>query len=328
MGFFSKLWNRLTGNAKHRAVEAVCAEDAWDEPTASESGTGSQTGSGGQTGSGSIARTPNEAFFQADYEQSLPTHRNVERVLKSKKGVAEVLADAKKMTELKLIVGLGNPGSKYVGTRHNIGYAVLAELGKRHGVGRPKTKFQGEILEASFYGKSAILLSPTTYMNLSGQSVRPCFDFYKVDLANVLVICDDINLPCGTLRLRAGGKKGLKDILRVMGTEAVPRLRVGIGKQPANMDLADYVLSHFSKSEDELIQVAIQEAADAVELWVKSGIEACMDRYNADGKKADGKKADGGKKPTSKKADGRNADGKTADGRKADGEKTDDKQPV
>ena len=318
MGFFSKLWNRLTGNAKHRAVEAVFAEDAWDEPTEGEAGTVSQTGSGGQTGSSSVARTPNEAFFQADYEQSLPTHRNVERVLKSKKGVAEVLADAKKMTELKLIVGLGNPGSKYVGTRHNIGYAVLAELGKRHGVGRPKTKFQGEILEASFFGKSAILLSPTTYMNLSGQSVRPCFDFYKVDLANVLVICDDINLPVAKLRVRAsgsaGGQKGLKDILRVMGTEAVPRLRVGIGKQPANMDLADYVLSHFSKSEDELIQVAIQEAADAVELWVKSGIEACMDRYNADGKKADG-----GKKPTSKKANDRKADSGSVEGSKTDG---------
>ena len=327
MGFFSKLWNRLTGNAKHRAVEAVFAEDAWDEPTEGEAGTGSQTGSGGQTGSSSVARTPNEAFFQADYEQSLPTHRNVERVLKSKKGVAEVLADAKKMTELKLIVGLGNPGSKYVGTRHNIGYAVLAELGKRHGVGRPKTKFQGEILEASFYGKSAILLSPTTYMNLSGQSVRPCFDFYKVDLANVLVICDDINLPVAKLRVRAsgsaGGQKGLKDILRVMGTEAVPRLRVGIGKQPANMDLADYVLSHFSKSEDELIQVAIQEAADAVELWVKSGIEACMDRYNADEKKANGGKKANGKKQDGKKADGGKTDSGNADSSNAEGGKID-----
>ncbi|MDO4569431.1 MAG: aminoacyl-tRNA hydrolase [Planctomycetia bacterium] len=186
---------------------------------------------------------------------------------------------------MKLIVGLGNPGSKYAGTRHNVGYDVLAELGRRFGSGRPKSKFQGEILEASIAGERVILLSPVTYMNLSGQSVRPCLDFYKIEVKNVLIICDDVSLPPGKIRIRAqgssGGQKGLKDVIRVLGTERVARLRVGIGEKPPGWDLADYVLSKFEKDEKEAMSVAIQCAADAVEYWVKNGIDLAMTRFNA-----------------------------------------------
>ncbi|MDO4576003.1 MAG: aminoacyl-tRNA hydrolase [Planctomycetia bacterium] len=185
---------------------------------------------------------------------------------------------------MKLIVGLGNPGAKYVGTRHNMGYEVLAELGRRYGTGRPKMKFQGEVLEAEIHGERVILLSPTTYMNLSGQSVRPCVDFYKIAVSDVLVICDDVSLPTGKLRIRAkgssGGQKGLADVIRVMGGADVARLRIGIGEKPAGWDLADYVLSKFSKAEAELISAAVQRAADAAAMWVVQGLSRCMDAYN------------------------------------------------
>lgn len=232
-------------------------------------------------------KTPLEEAFAEHYVQSLPDGKQVDRLLASKKGTRELLAGLENREKrVKLIVGLGNPGAKYVGTRHNIGYDVLAELGKRYGVGRPKSKFQGEILEGTIAGEKVILLSPVTYMNLSGQSVRPCMDFYKVQPADILIICDDISLPVAKIRVRSkgssGGQKGLKDIIRVLGSENVARLRVGIGDKPPGWDLADYVLSKFNKDETELIHEAVRMAADAVELWVRDGIDRCMTRYNGD----------------------------------------------
>jgi PTH1 family peptidyl-tRNA hydrolase len=185
---------------------------------------------------------------------------------------------------MKLIVGLGNPGRKYEGTRHNVGYEVLAELGRRHGSGRAKRKFQAELLEATVAGEKVLLLSPVTYMNRSGSSVQPARDFYQLSSQELLIICDDINLPLAKLRIRAkgsaGGQKGLADILQRLGTEQVPRLRVGIGEPPASWDAADYVLGRFSQKERSEIEVAAMRAADVAEDWVVRGIEECMNQYN------------------------------------------------
>jgi len=185
---------------------------------------------------------------------------------------------------MKLIVGLGNPDRRYQGTRHNVGFMVLAELARRHGQGRPKTKFHGEVVEASLAGQAALLLSPLTYMNRSGISVQEAREFYKLTLDDLLVICDDINLPLAKLRMRtggsAGGQKGLADVIRGLGTEEFCRLRVGIGAPPDEWDAADYVLAKFAQDEIPAIEQAVREAADAAVCWAAHGAGECMNRYN------------------------------------------------
>jgi len=187
---------------------------------------------------------------------------------------------------MKLVVGLGNPGRKYVGTRHNVGFEVLAELARRHGAGKPKVRFQGETVEVSVNGEAVLLLCPQTYMNKSGSSVHPAKDFYKLGNEQVLIVCDDFNLALARLRFRAkgssGGQKGLKDIIDRLGTNEFPRLRIGVGLPPDNWDVADYVLSRFGKKEKPEIETAIMQAADAVASWTKEGIHYCMNHYNAD----------------------------------------------
>jgi PTH1 family peptidyl-tRNA hydrolase len=190
---------------------------------------------------------------------------------------------------MKLVVGLGNPGRRYVATRHNVGYAVLAELGRRFGTGKPRERFQGEAMEAELSGQRALLLSPTTYMNLSGASVLEAKDFYKVPNEELLVLCDDLNLPVGKLRIRgqgsSGGQKGLEDIIRRLGSEAFARLRIGIGTPPPGWDAADFVLARFTAEEQPLIDEAVRTAADAVPIWACEGVAACMNRYNGNMKK-------------------------------------------
>jgi PTH1 family peptidyl-tRNA hydrolase len=185
---------------------------------------------------------------------------------------------------MKLVVGLGNPGRRYEGTRHNIGYMVLAELGRRHGVPPVKTRFRGEVLEAELGGQKALLLSPTTFMNLSGTSVQEAVSFYKLQSEDLLVLCDDLNLPVGKLRLRSrgssGGQKGLENIIARLRTEEFSRLRMGVGAAPNGWDWADYVLSKFAPDELPVIRGAVELAADAVAVWAREGIEACMNRYN------------------------------------------------
>lgn len=186
----------------------------------------------------------------------------------------------------KLIVGLGNPGRKYAATRHNVGFGAVEELARRHGQGKVRARFHGELVEANISGHRALLLCPHTYMNHSGLSVMEARNFYHVDAADVLIICDDFSLPLGKLRCRAkgssGGQKGLQDIFRRLGTDQLPRLRVGIGVPPDGWDAADYVLSKFAADELPQIQQAILRAADAAADWVRSGIEVCMNQYNAD----------------------------------------------
>jgi len=194
--------------------------------------------------------------------------------------------NAREPAAMKLVVGLGNPGRNYAATRHNVGFGVVQMLAQRHGVGRARTKFHGETVEASLDGQRALLLCPWTYMNRSGLSVREARNFYKMDLSDVLVICDDFNLPLGKLRCRpkgsSGGQKGLQDIVRALGTDQVPRLRLGVGIPPEGWEVTGYVLSAFATDELPLVRQALTRAADAVAVWAREGIEACMNQYNVD----------------------------------------------
>jgi PTH1 family peptidyl-tRNA hydrolase len=187
---------------------------------------------------------------------------------------------------MKLVVGLGNPGRKYQGTRHNIGYAILAELAKKYGASSPKHKFHGEVMEAEIGGQKALLLSPLTYMNISGLSVSEAKAFYKIPNEEMLVLCDDLNLPLGKLRIRtqgsSGGQKGLDDIIRRLGSENFPRLRMGVGSPPATCDWADFVLSKFFVEEIPQIEQAVRRTVEAVTAWARDGIESCMNQFNRD----------------------------------------------
>ena len=185
---------------------------------------------------------------------------------------------------MKLIVGLGNPGRKYQGTRHNVGFDVIALLAQRMAAGRAKSRFQGELWEADFGGERCLMLCPQTYMNLSGRSVQPTREYFRIDFGEMLVVCDDFQLSLGTIRFRthgsSGGQKGLADIIRCVDTDQVPRLRIGVGPLPDRWDAADFVLSRFNGQERELIASTIEAAADSVETWVHHGIDQCMNRYN------------------------------------------------
>ena len=185
---------------------------------------------------------------------------------------------------MKLIVGLGNPGRKYEGTRHNVGFAVIREVARRHATSRPKTGFQSEWLEADLRGQKALLLLPQTFMNLSGNAVGAAFDFYKLEIGDLLIVCDDFNLPLSKLRVRgsgsSGGQKGLADVIRRLGTEDVPRLRVGVGPVPTSWDPVDFVLGRFTKDEQSEVDLSVQRAADGVVDWAVEGLQVCMNRYN------------------------------------------------
>lgn len=186
---------------------------------------------------------------------------------------------------MKLIVGLGNPGRKYAGTRHNIGFDILAELARKYGQAPPRAKFQGEMVEAILGGEKALLLTPLTFMNLSGSSVQPARDFYKLTNEDILVVCDDFNLPLGKLRMRqkgsAGGQKGLDDIIRRLGSDEVARLRIGIGSPGEHRTASDHVLSRFAADEAETVKEALARAVEAILVWTTEGAEACMNRFNA-----------------------------------------------
>jgi len=188
---------------------------------------------------------------------------------------------------MKLVVGLGNPGRKYERTRHNVGFEVLAELARRHGRSQPRQAFQGEVVDAEIGGERGLLLCPWTFMNRSGLSVVKARDFYKLEHHDLLVVCDDFNLPLARLRVRvrgsAGGQKGLQDILRCLGADDVPRLRIGVGEPPSNRDPADWVLSRFSEAERVEADLAVVRAADAVAVWARDGVAQCMNMYNAGG---------------------------------------------
>jgi PTH1 family peptidyl-tRNA hydrolase len=186
---------------------------------------------------------------------------------------------------LKLIVGLGNPGRKYAGTRHNVGYDVIAELVKRTNAGTPRSRFEADIWEANIAGEKVLLACPVTYMNLSGRAIQQILAFFKLTPDDLVVICDDLNLPAGKLRLRksgtAGGQKGLQNTIDQLGTTEFARLRIGIDRPPGQMDAADYVLAKIKSEDKEVLESAVWKAADAVESIVKIGVDLTMNSVNA-----------------------------------------------
>lgn len=185
---------------------------------------------------------------------------------------------------MKLVVGLGNPGSEYVGTRHNVGFDVVAELARRFSTSRPQQKYQAECLDVVIHGEKVVLVSPLTFMNRSGESVWQFVRFYKPENEQIVVVCDDLNLPTGRLRWRpsgsAGGQNGLKDIIGRLGHQDFPRLRVGIGRPPGKKDVTSWVLGKFKPDEREDVEHAVLRAADSVEHWVANGIEQTMTAFN------------------------------------------------
>lgn len=189
---------------------------------------------------------------------------------------------------MKLIVGLGNPGKQYEGTRHNVGFAVIRELVRRHfPAERPRSKFFAEFVAGRIAGCDVLLVYPLTFMNESGKSVRQIVDFYRIEADDLLVVCDDFNLPLGRIRLRAsgsaGGQNGLDDILRRLGNDRVPRLRIGIGPLPAGWVAANFVLSRFAATEQVEVDRQVQRSADACETWLAEGLLKTMTRFNAKG---------------------------------------------
>lgn len=184
----------------------------------------------------------------------------------------------------KLVVGLGNPGRKYVNTRHNIGFEVVAQVAKDWGATSSKKKFEGELTDVRIREQRVCLLCPGTFMNASGRSVKAAVDFYKLRVTDVLVICDDMALDIARLRFRpkgsSGGQKGLGDIIRCLGTDHVSRLRIGIGKLPEAWDAADYVLGKFHEKENVDKEIAVRTAAESVVDWVEQGTDFCMNKYN------------------------------------------------
>lgn len=186
---------------------------------------------------------------------------------------------------MKLIVGLGNPAAKYEGTRHNIGFAVIDRLAETHGIRVNTNRQKGLCGTGILGGEKVMLVKPLTFMNLSGECIRPLMDYYKLEPSDLLVIYDDISLEPGQIRIRAkgsaGGHNGIKSILAHLGTQEFPRIKVGVGGKPEQMDLADYVLGHFNREEQVLMADAVKLAAEAAEVILTDGIKEAMNRFNA-----------------------------------------------
>lgn len=184
---------------------------------------------------------------------------------------------------MRVVIGLGNPGREYAGTRHNVGYAVVDSLAQGTRAGRFQSRFQAQIAELIEDADKLLLVKPETYMNLSGRCVRQLMDFYQLPIDQLLVVCDDINLPLGRLRFRArgshGGHNGLRSIQEHLGTTEYCRLRIGV-ERPAADDAVDHVLGRFRPSERPVIEDAVAAAAQAVAVWTAQGIDVCMNRYN------------------------------------------------
>ncbi len=204
---------------------------------------------------------------------------------------------------MKVVVGLGNPGPKYAGTRHNVGFDVVDYLAAAPGTGAFRDKFHAKVAELRDGGEVVLLVKPETFMNLSGRAVRAAVDFYKLPLDSLLVVSDDFNLPLGKLRVRAkgshGGQNGLRDIQQQLGTDAYARLRIGVG-QPDPGEAVDFVLSRFKPGERTAAQDAVASAAQAVLLWARSGLEACMNRFNGGDEGKDKPKKDKKDRPADK----------------------------
>lgn len=182
-----------------------------------------------------------------------------------------------------LIVGLGNPGKEYAETRHNVGFRCVEELARRHGLKWDKPRLKAEQARGVIAGKDVVLAKPQTYMNLSGISVVQLVKWYKVPLTELLIIHDDLDLPFGTLRLRAegsaGGQNGMGSIIEQLRTNTIPRLKIGIGR-PRWGEPKEYVLTRFAKDQAADLRVILDRAADAAETWLAAGLIAAMNEFN------------------------------------------------
>ncbi len=184
-----------------------------------------------------------------------------------------------------IIVGLGNPTKEYNGTRHNIGFAAIDALGDRYNISVDTKKHKGLFGTGYIEGYKVVLVKPQTYMNLSGESVREFVDYYRISPEDeLIVLSDDIDLPPGQLRIRkkgsAGGHNGLKNIIQHLGTQDFCRVKIGVGEKPKGMDLADYVLGHFSKEDKVIMEDAVKNVVDAVTKIVTEDVDAAMNEYN------------------------------------------------
>ena len=181
------------------------------------------------------------------------------------------------------VFGLGNPGKKYERTRHNVGFLTIERLAKTLDVDVSHRRYHAEVGEAKIGSLPALLVKPQTYMNESGRSVRAVADWYRLELSQIFVICDDLDLEPGRIRIRpngsSGGHNGLKSIAAALGTTEFPRLRIGIGR-PEPADAIDYVLAPLSAEQRDVLVRAAERAADAVKCWAIEGIESCMNRFN------------------------------------------------
>ncbi len=185
---------------------------------------------------------------------------------------------------MKLVVGLGNPGQAYRNTRHNLGFQVLDGLSEALGVSFSREKYRGQIAETTFDGTKVMLLKPMTFMNKSGESVARAARNKVSDPGDVLVVYDDADLPLGKIRLRKGGSpgthNGMRSVLERLGTQDVPRLRIGVGEKAGGRDLADHVLSTFRPEEKPAVKEAIDQAVQACRSFLDEGIDAAMNRFN------------------------------------------------
>ncbi len=190
---------------------------------------------------------------------------------------------------MKLVAGLGNPGARYRGTRHNVGFEVVDLLARRH-----RLEFEAAPADAVFArwrrngtgesGDVVLLTKPLTFMNLSGDAVAALARYYKVETPDLLIVCDDVNLPLGRLRVRGtgteGGHNGLRSMAAMLGTIDYPRLRIGVGRGDLRRDMADHVLARFEPEEESGIEAAVARAADAVETWIDDGLAKTMNVFN------------------------------------------------
>lgn len=184
-----------------------------------------------------------------------------------------------------IIAGLGNPEPKYDGTRHNVGFETLDALSEATGISLTIHKFDALFGRGEIAGKKVMLVKPLTYMNLSGEALRQITRYYKTeDVHQLIVISDDVELDVGVIRIRkggsAGGHNGLKSIIKELGDDGFQRIRVGVGKKPAQYDMVNWVLGHFGKEDKETIALVKKEAADAAVMIVEQGADAAMNRYN------------------------------------------------
>jgi peptidyl-tRNA hydrolase, PTH1 family len=183
-----------------------------------------------------------------------------------------------------LLIGLGNPGREYRDTRHNFGFMLIDRLAVRLNARGMKVQSKAIVTDAMYEDHKLILAKPQTYMNLSGPSVQGLVNFYKIPLTHVMVLSDDLDIPFGTIRIRAsggyGGQRGLASVIESLGTKDFPRMRLGVGRPPGKMDPASFILRNFSRDEMKIISEILDRAADAVFEFVKNGLDMSMNKFN------------------------------------------------